>query len=111
MGWDTIFYFYEKWVYRKFAIIEKLWQSKNFAGIPKISLCHSEIYCSPILDPEATVLLATIPFIMHPASSSLLFVFLFSSCFEILHSRLAEIDIKHMKLMEINPTLVMIELA
>ena len=94
MGWETIFYFYQKWVYRKFAIIEKLWKSENFAGIPKISLCHSEIHCSPMRDPAATVPLATVPCILHPPSGSLLFFFLFSSCFEILHSRLAEIDIR-----------------
>ena len=70
----------------------KLWQSENFAGIAKISLRHSEIHRSPMLDPTATVPLATVPCILHPASGSLLFFFLFSSCFEILHSRLAEID-------------------
>ena len=65
------------------------------------SLCHSEIHCSPMLDPAATIPLATVPYILHPAScilhpasGSLLFFFLFSSCFEILHSRLAEIDIR-----------------
>ena len=45
-----------------------------------------------MLDPTATVPLATVPCILHPASGSLLFFFLFSSCFEILHYRLAEID-------------------
>ena len=87
-------YFYRKLVCRNFSIIEKLWQSENFAGIAKISLCHSEIRHSPMLDPTATVPLATIPCILRPASGSLLFFFLFSSCFEILHSRLAEIDIR-----------------
>ena len=43
-----------------------------------------------MLDPTATVPFATVPCILHPASGSLLFFFLFSSCFEILHSRLAE---------------------
>ena len=47
---------------------------------------HSEKHCSP-MDPAATVPLAIVP-------CSLLFFFLFSSCFEILHSRLAEIDIR-----------------
>ena len=74
MGWETIFYFYEKWVDRNFAIIAKLWHRENFAGIAKSSLCYSKIHCSPMLDPAATV-----PF---------------SSCFEILHSRIAEIDIR-----------------
>ena len=87
-------YFYQKWVYRNFAIIAKLWPSENFAGIAKISLCHSEIHRSPMLDPTATVPLATVPCILHPASGSLQFFFLFSSSFEILHSRLAEIDIR-----------------
>ena len=32
------------------------------------SLCHSEIHCSPMLDPAATVPLATFPCILHPAS-------------------------------------------
>ena len=36
MGWETIFYFYQKWVYRNFAIIPKIWESENFAGIAKI---------------------------------------------------------------------------
>ena len=39
------------------------------------SLCHSEIHCSPLLDPAATVPLATVPCILHPASGSLLFFF------------------------------------
>ena len=47
MGWETIFYFYQKWVDRNFSIIAKLWHSENFAGIAKISLCRSEIHCSP----------------------------------------------------------------
>ena len=94
MGWETIFYFYQKWVYRKFAIIAKLWQSENFAGIQKISLCHSEIHCSPMLDPVATVPLATVHCILHPTSGRLVFFFLFSSRFEILCSWLAEIDIR-----------------
>ena len=68
MGWETIFYFYQKWVYRNFAIIEKLWQSENFAGFAKISLCHSEIHCSPMLDPAAPVPLAIVPCILHPGA-------------------------------------------
>ena len=36
VGWETIFYFYQKWVYQHFAIIAKIWQSENFAGIAKI---------------------------------------------------------------------------
>ena len=47
MGWETIFDFYQKWVDRNFSIIAKLWHSENFAGIAKISLCRSEIHCSP----------------------------------------------------------------
>ena len=90
MGWETIFYFYQKWVDRNFSIIAKLWHSENFAGIAKISLCRSEIHCSPMLDPAASVPLATVPYILQLA----IFFFLFSSCFEILHSRLAEIDIR-----------------
>ena len=106
MGWETIFYFYQKWVDRNFSIIAKLWHSENFAGIAKISLCRSEIHCSPMLDPAASVPLATVPYILQ-----LVFFFLFSSCFEILHSRLAEIDIRLYELMEINPSLVMIRLT
>ena len=94
MGWETIFYFYQKWVDRNFSIIAKLWHSKNFAGIAKISLCRCEIHRSPMLDPMATVQLATVPCILHPASGSFQFFFLFSSNFEILHSRLAEIYIR-----------------
>ena len=47
--------------------------SENFARIAKISLCHSKIHCSPMLDPAATVPLATIPCILQLA------IFLFSS--------------------------------
>ena len=89
MGWETIFYFYQKWVDRNFSIIAKLWHSENFAGIAKIFLCRSEIHCSPMLDPAASVPLATVPYILQLA-----IFFLFSSSFEILHSRLAEIDIR-----------------
>ena len=42
-----------------------------------------------MLDPAAIVPLATVPCILQLA-----IFFLFSSCFEILHSRLAEIDIR-----------------
>ena len=47
--------------------------SENFARIVKISLCHSEIHYSPMLDPVATVPLATIPCILQLA------IFLFPS--------------------------------
>ena len=43
-----------------------------------------------MLDPAASVPMATVPYILQLA----IFFFLFSSCFEILHSRLAEIDIR-----------------
>ena len=71
-----------------FRYIEKLWHSENFAGIANILLCHREIHCSPMLDPAATVPLATVPCIycsighcsLHPASCILqLAIFLFSS--------------------------------
>ena len=55
MGWETIFYFYQKWVDINFSILAKLWHSENFAGIAKISQCRSEIHCSPMLDPAASV--------------------------------------------------------
>ena len=45
-----------------------------------------------MLDTTATVPLATVPYILHPASGSLLFFSYFLPAFEILHSRLAEID-------------------
>ena len=67
MGWETIFYFYQKWVDSNFSIIEKLWHSKIFAGIAKISLCRSECHCSPMLDPAASVPLATVPYIVQLA--------------------------------------------
>ena len=67
MGWETIFYFYQKWVDRNFSIIAKLWHSENFAGIAKISLCRREIHCSPMLDPAASVPLATVPYILQVA--------------------------------------------
>ena len=53
MGWETIFYFYQKWVDRNFSILAKLW--------------HSEIPCSPMLDPAASVPLATVPYILQLA--------------------------------------------
>ena len=43
-----------------------------------------------MLDPVASVPLTTVPYILQLA----FFFFLFSSCFEILYSRLAEIDIR-----------------
>ena len=67
MGWETIFYFYQKWVDRNFSIIAKLWHSENFAGIAKISLCRSEIYCFPMLDHATSVPLATVPNILQLA--------------------------------------------
>ena len=67
MGWETIFYFYQKWVDRNFFIIVKLWHSENFAGIAKISLSRSETHCSPMLDPVASVPLATVPNILQLA--------------------------------------------
>ena len=90
MGWETIFYFYQKWVDRNFAIIAKIRNSENFAGNPKSSLCYSEIHCSPMLDPAVLFHWPLFPAscILHPAACY--YFILFSSCFEILHSRLAE---------------------
>ena len=62
--WETIFYFYQKWVDRNFSTIEKLWHSENFTGMAKISLCRCIIHCSPMLDPAASVPLATVPYIL-----------------------------------------------
>ena len=59
--------------------------------IAKFLLGYSEIHCFPYADPTATVPLATAFCIQHPAAC---YFFLFSSCFEILHSQLAEIDIR-----------------
>ena len=67
MGSETIFYFYQKWVDRNFSIIAKLWHSENFSGIAKISLCRSQIHCSPMLDPSGSVPLATVPYILQLA--------------------------------------------
>ena len=67
MGWETIFYFYQKWVDRNFSILAKLWHSENFAWIAKISLCRREIHFSPMLDPAATVPLATVSYILQLA--------------------------------------------
>ena len=67
MGWETIFYFYQKWVDRNFSIIAKLWHSEDFAGIAKISLCRSEVHCSTMLDSTASVSLATVPYILQLA--------------------------------------------
>ena len=96
MGLETIFYFYQKWVYRNFAIIAKIWQSENFAGIAKI--CYA---IAKFTVPLCWILrllfhwpLFPASCILHPASGNLLFFFLFSSCFEIHHYRLAEIDIR-----------------
>ena len=89
MGWETIFYFYQKWVDRNFSIIAKLWHSENFARIAKISLCLAKFTV-----PLCWILRLLFHWPLFPTSYSLLFFFLFSSCFEILHSRLAEIDIR-----------------
>ena len=67
MGWESIFYFYQKWVDRNFSIIAKLRHSENSPGIAKISICRSEIHCSPMLDIAASVPLATIPYILQLA--------------------------------------------
>ena len=85
----------QKWVGRpyfisiKSGLIEISLSKRNY-GIAKISLCRIKIHCSPMLDTAASVPLATVPYILQLA----IFFFLFSSCFEILHSRLAEIDIR-----------------
>ena len=88
MGWETIFYFYQKWVDRNFAIIAKI-----SLGLRKVRYAiaifivsyagscgyYSIGHCS-----------------LHPASYilQLAIFFLFSPSFEILHSRIAEIDIR-----------------
>ena len=73
----------------KFCYHTKNMAEQKFRWDCENSLCHSKIHCSPMIDRVATV-----PCILHPASGSLLYFFLFSSCFEILHSRLVEIDIR-----------------
>ena len=100
MGWGTIFYFYQKWVYQNFAIIAKIWQSENFAGILKIryGIAKFTVPLCWILRLLFHWPLFPASCILHPASGNLLFFFLFSSCFEILHSRLAEIDIRQYKI-------------
>ena len=81
MRWETIFYFYQKWVDRNFAIIAKLWHSENFAGIAKSSLCYSEIHCCPMLDPAAIVPLTTVPYILQLAICFSIFFLLGNSSF------------------------------
>ena len=63
VGLSNFCYHSENMAERKFR-----WDCEN-------SLCHSEIHCSPMLDPAATVPLATASCILHPASGSLLFFF------------------------------------
>ena len=96
MGWETIFYFYQKWVNRNFSIIAKLWHSENFAGIAKISLGLRKFRyaVAKFTVPLCWILRLLIHWPLFPTSYNLLFFFLFSFCFEILHSRLAEIDIR-----------------
>ena len=96
MGWVTIFYFYQKWVDRNFSILAKLWRSENFAGIAKISLGLRKFRyaVAKFTFPLCWILRLLFHWPLFPTSYSLLFLFLISSCFEILHSRLAEIDIR-----------------
>ena len=56
VGLSKFFYHSENMAERKFR-----WDCEN-------SLCHSEIHCSLMLDPAATVPLATVPCILHLAS-------------------------------------------
>ena len=56
VGLSKFCYHGENMAERKFR-----WDCEN-------SLCHSEIHCSPMLDPATTVPLATVPYILHPAS-------------------------------------------
>ena len=56
---------------------------------PQRNFCNAQRKSGFLLDPAATVPLATVPCILQLA-----IFFLFSSCFEILHFRLAEIDIR-----------------
>ena len=85
MGWDTIFYFYQKWV-------DILFLSLRNYGIAKISLGLRKFRYA------IAKFTAPLCWILHPASGSLLFFFLFSCCFENLHSLLAEIDIRPYKI-------------
>ena len=63
---------------------------ERFPSTPYSLRLGFEIHFSPMLDPAASVPLATVPYILQLG----IFFFLFSSSFEILHSRLAEIDIR-----------------
>ena len=62
----------QKWVGRpyfisiKSGLIEISLSLRNY-GIAKISLCRSEIHCSLMLDPAASVPLATVPYILQLA--------------------------------------------
>ena len=80
MGWETIFYF---------SIIAKLWHSENFAGIAKFLYAIVKFTV-----PLCWILRLLFHWPLFPTSYSLLFFFLFFSCFEILLSRLAEIDLR-----------------
>ena len=51
----------------KLEVIAKFWHRENFTGIAKISLCRSEIHCSPMLDHAASVPWATVPYILQLA--------------------------------------------
>ena len=92
--WEKIFFFYQKWVYRNFAIIAKFWQSESFDGLRKFRYARAKFTV-----PLCWILRLLFHWPLFPASCILhqaacYFFFLFSSCFEILHSLLAEIDIR-----------------
>ena len=52
----------------KFCYHSENMEERKFRRDCENSLCHSEIHCSPMLDPAATVPLATIPCILHLAA-------------------------------------------
>ena len=89
MGWETIFYFYQKWVDRNFSIIA------NY-GIAKISLGLRKFRYAVVkfTVPLCWILRLLFHWPLFPTSYNLLFFFLFFSCFEIVLSWLAEIDIR-----------------
>ena len=91
----------KKWVGRpyfisiKSGLIEISLSQRNY-GIVKISLGLRKFHyvVAKFTVPLCWILLILFHWPLFPTSYSFLFFFLFSSCFEILHSRLAEIDIR-----------------
>ena len=106
MGRETIFYFYQKWVDRNVAIIAKLWHSEISLGLQKFLYAIAKFVV-----PLCWILRLLFHWPLFPASCSLIFFSYFLPALKFFIPGLLKLILDHMNLMEINPTLVMIELT